>query len=342
MTPFRLPILFLFTLCFAVACSQPVPEETHFTGKTMGTTYNIKVPPNASVDENILHDQIKAALANVNALMSTYDPQSELSRFNQSRSQEPFAISPQTHLVIAEAIRLAGVTEGALDITIGPVVNLWGFGPDMRPEVIPTDETITEALSKTGIAQLQLTDRAVIKYHPELYVDLSTIAKGYGVDVIAELLQANGFTDYLVEIGGEMRVAGKKLNGQLWRIAIEKPVTEQRILQKVIEIGDNAIATSGDYRNYYEQDGVRYSHLIDPTTGKPIQHNLVSVTVVHPSTMTADGLATALAVMGAEKAKALAELNDWAVMLITKEGDEFVEWASSGFEQRVTVVEPTH
>ena len=143
---------------------------------------------------------------------------------------------------------------------------------------------------------------------------------------------------YLVEIGGEMRVAGSKLSGQEWRIAIEKPVSSERVMQNVIEIGDNAIATSGDYRNYYEQEGIRYSHLIDPSNGYPITHNLVSVSVIHPSAMTADGLATALNVMGTDKAKALAELNDIAVFMITKQGDEFVEWKSSAFEQRVNVV----
>lgn len=330
--------LILLTVVVLAACAPQPEQDIHLQGQTMGTTYNVKFPPHENLDTDALHAEIDELLVTVNKLMSTYDPESELSRFNQHESNQPFTISPQTQLVIAEALRLGELTQGALDVTIGPVVNLWGFGPQMRPEQVPSVEAIESARETTGLDKLRLADNAVIKYHPDLYVDLSTIAKGYGVDAVAELLQAKGLNDYLVEIGGEMRVSGQKISGQTWRIAIEKPVSQQRALQKVILIGNNGIATSGDYRNYYEQDGVRYSHLIDPSTGYPIQHNLVSVTVVHPSAMTADGLATALAVMGAKKAKALAELNDWAVILITKEQDAFIEWTSSGFDQRVTVV----
>lgn len=323
-----------------VGCVDRQPVEVHLQGTTMGTTYNVKFAPQEGVSTEAIHAEINAALVNVNALMSTYDPNSELSRFNQAPSHQPFSVSPQTRLVVDEALRLANVTQGALDITIGPVVNLWGFGPTQKPEVIPSDEQIIATLATTGVDKLEVLDDALIKSVDGLYVDLSTIAKGYGVDVIAELIEQKGIANYLVEIGGEMRVSGIKLNGQSWRIAIEKPVSKERALQKVIEIGDNAVATSGDYRNYYEQDGVRYSHLINPSTGKPIQHNLVSVTVVHPSAMTADGLATGLIVLGTEKAKALAELNDWSVILISKQGDDFVEWTSSRFEQHVTVVQP--
>ncbi|MDM7861478.1 FAD:protein FMN transferase [Alteromonas sp. ASW11-36] len=321
-------------------CAPQQPQEVHLQGATMGTSYNVKFAPSENVDPEDIHRQIDAALIRVNALMSTYDPNSELSKLNQHRSAEPFALSPETVAVLREAVRLHQVSDGALDITIGPVVNLWGFGPTQRPDVVPSDALIAETLATTGIDKIVLADNSIIKNEPNLYIDLSTIAKGYGVDVIAELLIAAGITEYLVEIGGEMRVAGNKMSGQPWRIAIEKPVSTERAVQSVIEIGNNAIATSGDYRNYYEQDGVRYSHLINPITGKPIQHNLVSVSVIHPSAMTADGLATALIVMGTEQAKAVAELNNIAVILISKSGNEFIQWTSSTFDQRVNVVTP--
>ena len=331
-----LPVVLL--LVWLTGCAERAPVEVHLQGATMGTTYNVKFAPSTSIDNADLHDQIDQALVRVNALMSTYDPKSELSLLNQHTSSEPYALSKETRLVIKEAIRLAKSTDGALDVTIGPVVNLWGFGPTKRPDVVPDPQVVADTLMKVGIDKVELTDDAIIKYEPELFIDLSTIAKGYGVDAVSELLEANGLTDYLVEIGGEMRVAGNKLNGKPWAIAIEKPVSNERAWQSVIEVGNNAVATSGDYRNYYEQDGIRYSHLIDPTNGYPIKHNLVSVSVIHPSAMTADGLATALNVMGTDKAKAYAELNDIAVLLIAKQGDEFVEWQSSAFEQRVKVV----
>jgi thiamine biosynthesis lipoprotein len=187
-----------------------------------------------------------------------------------------------------------------------------------------------------GVDKFTLNAGVVIKSNSKVYIDLSTIAKGYGVDVVADILERNQIQNYLVEIGGEMRVSGTKPMGVEWRIAIEKPTVGERAIQQIISIGDNAIATSGDYRNYFEQDGVRYSHLIEPTTGYPISHNLVSVTVIHPSSMTADGLATALNVMGTEKAKEIALRNNIAVFMVLKENGIFVEYFSPAFEERVT------
>ena len=207
----------------------------------------------------------------------------------------------------------------------------------MRPETIPSEEDVAAVREYVGLDKLQVQGNALVKGHPQLYVDLSTIAKGYGVDVVADLLEENGIHNYLVEIGGEMRVKGEKGDGSPWLIAIEKPVSNQRAVQKVVSIGENAIATSGDYRNYYEQDGTRYSHLIDPRTGKPIQHNTVAVTVVHKSSMTADGLATAFNVMGWEDAIEVAEANDIAVFIIRRKDKDFEEYTSPAFEELVTV-----
>jgi len=330
--------LMIFAVIGVLIFNKREPAEVHLQGSTMGTTYNVKYSPTEAIDDVVMHQRIDEILIRVNQLMSTYDPESELSRFNQFLSTEPFPLSMETLFVMQEAKRLSGLTQGALDVTIGPVVNLWGFGPTKRPEVIPTEDQIQNALNQVGIDKLVLEHNTASKLNPELYVDLSTIAKGYAVDAVVEALTEQGVSSYLVEIGGEMSVAGTKLNGQRWRIAIEKPVTNGRILQRVIEIGDKGIATSGDYRNYYEQNGVRYSHLIDPLNGMPVNHNLVSVTVVHPSTMTADGLATALMITGADEAKTIAEHNELAVLLITMQEGEYVEWVSSQFEQWVTTI----
>jgi FAD:protein FMN transferase len=318
-------------LLLLVACTQ-APVESVLHGRTMGTTYNIKFVNSAGLDEAHLQQQIDSKLEHVNALMSTYDPQSELSRFNQWQSTEPFPLSDETLLVMREAKRLGELSGGLLDVTVGPLVNLWGFGPQARPEKIPSPQQIEAVQAAIGLDKLVLDKNSARKLQPDLYVDLSTIAKGYGVDVVADFMQEQGIEHYLVEIGGEMRLKGVKASSQPWRVAIEKPISTERAVQQIITVGDNALATSGDYRNYYEQDGVRYSHLIDPSTGYPIQHNLVSVTVVHPSSMIADGLATALNIMGPERGLAFAEQHNLAVMLITREKDGFKAYNTREFE----------
>lgn len=324
-------IFALFMLVCLLAGCTDTPEEIYLSGHTMGTTYNIKFVAEGDVDAETLHNEVDVLLVKINKLMSTYDPDSELSHFNQWQSTKPFTLSQETLFVLREAKRLGSMSHGVLDVTVGPLVNLWGFGPKAKPDKRPSAQVVSEVKKRIGLDKLILLEGAARKTQTDLYVDLSTIAKGYGVDKVAELLEQSHISNYLVEIGGEMRVAGHKSSGERWRIAVEKPVSNERSVQEIISIGDNAIATSGDYRNYYEEQGVRYSHLIDPRTGSPIQHNLVAVTVVHPSSMTADGLATALIVMGKDGALALAEQNALAVLLITKENGEFKEYTTAQF-----------
>jgi thiamine biosynthesis lipoprotein len=209
---------------------------------------------------------------------------------------------------------------------------LWGFGPNARPVKVPTDELIKSTKNRIGLDKLLLLSGAAKKLEPELYVDLSTIAKGYGVDEVADLLESYGINNYLAEIGGEMRLSGNKGDDQPWVIAVEKPITTERAVQRFLSIGNNAIATSGDYRNFYEENGVRYSHLIDPKSGYPIQHSLVAVTVVHPSCMVADGLATAINVMGVERGLAFANRLKVAALLISNENGKFKEYNTAEFE----------
>jgi thiamine biosynthesis lipoprotein len=329
-------ILVLVTLLL-VGCSQPEPngaQELLMSGRTMGTTYHIKFV--ADYDEQAqqaLQQQIDLLLQQINQQMSTYIPDSELSQFNELQSTSPVQISDGLRDVIAESIRLGQLSNGLLDITVGPLVNLWGFGPTHRPDVVPTEAELQQTKAKTGLKYLKLQGNQLQKLIPELYVDLSTTAKGYGVDKVAGLLESRNIHQYLVEIGGEMRVKGKKLNGQPWRIAIEKPVTSGRAIQQIITPFDHAVATSGDYRNYFEENGERFSHIIDPTTGKPIHHKLVSVTVIDDSCMTADGLATMFMVMGTEKALAFASAHDMAILTITKTEDGFKQQTTVKFNQ---------
>jgi thiamine biosynthesis lipoprotein len=313
------------------------------SGETMGTSYSVKYLnlDGASTDLSASQMQTKIdnLLIDINQKMSTYIADSELSLLNKAPANVAYPISNETAYVIREALSLHAISNGMLDITVGPLVNQWGFGPSLRANKVPSSESLAKTMEHVGVDKFALVENSVLKSHSKVYIDLSTIAKGYGVDELADLLESEGLRNYLVEIGGEMRVAGIKLNGEKWLIAIEKPISGERAIQTIISIGDNAIATSGDYRNYFEEDGIRYSHLIDPTTGYPIQHNLVAVTVVAPTSIRADGLATALMVMGPLASRDLVEREDIAALFITKEGDQFVEYKSPEFLKRVEIIE---
>ncbi|EKO3392045.1 FAD:protein FMN transferase [Vibrio fluvialis] len=322
----------LASLLLLAGCEQP-PQQVHLSGPTMGTSYNIKyLQQDGLPSSDDLHKEIDRLLEEVNDQMSTYRKDSELSRFNQYQGIDPFEVSKQTATVVREAIRLNGLTEGALDVTVGPLVNLWGFGPEARPEVVPTDAELAERKANTGIHHLSVEGNKLSKDLPHLYVDLSTIAKGWGVDVVANYIESQGIHNYMVEVGGEIRLKGLNRDGVPWRIAVEKPTVDERSIQEIIEPGDMAIATSGDYRNYFERDGVRYSHIINPQTGRPIHNRVVSVTVLDKSCMTADGLATGLMVLGDEKGIEIAEQNHIPVFMIVKTDDGFKEIASSAFK----------
>ncbi|MEC4728554.1 FAD:protein FMN transferase [Shewanella sp. D64] len=324
-------LAFIGLTFFVLGCSNPA-EIISLSGNTMGTTYHIKVVPNEHLPEaNLLQAEIDLALEKVNDQMSTYRPDSELSLFNSTGFEETVTVSADMATVIKEGIHLYQVTDGALDITLGPLVNLWGFGPDKRPTEIPSKEVVAEAKARTGIEYLSVDGNRLGKTKGDLYVDLSSIAKGFGVDVIARILDQYHVTGYLVEIGGELSVFGDKMDGSAWRVAIEQPDVDDREVQQVIAPGNMAIATSGDYRNYYEEDGRQFSHLIDPRTGYPIDHRLASVTVLHKECMIADGYATAMMVLGTEASLELAQREGLAIMLIEKQDTGFKVFYSDAF-----------
>lgn len=320
----------LAALCLAAfaACSCGPAEERSkahaFQGSTMGTTYTVKVVEpglGESRVEEIRH-LIDERLEEVNQKMSHYKEDSELSRFNQLRESTPFPVSPETFEVFRRAIEISRLSNGAFDITVGPLVDAWGFGPGDRPEQIPSEEQIEVLRQQTGYEKLELDPDAlsVRKTEPQVRCDLSAIAKGYGVDRVADALAAEGFENFMVEVGGEVRTDGVNDSGQPWRIGVERPVTTGRVIERVISLSGWALATSGDYRNYYEIDGVRYSHMIDPRTGRPIAHRLASVSVVDETCTRADGFATALLVLGPEEGYSLAVQEDLAVLFLVHEG----------------------
>lgn len=309
------------------------PEQVNLDGKTMGTSYSIRyVAGDGTPSAREMQAEIDKRLEQVNDQMSTYRPDSELSRFNASRTvNAPFPVSPATIEVVLEALRINRVTDGALDVTVGPLVNLWGFGPEGRPDNVPSAAELERRRAWIGADKLSVQGNALVKSIPELYVDLSSIAKGYGVDVIAEYLQSQQVKNYMVDIGGEVRTRGHNGEQKPWRIAIERPTAGVQQAQLVIQPGEMSIATSGDYRNYFEQNGTRYSHTIDPVTGRPIYHRLVSITVLSPACMTADGLSTGLNVLGPERGMALANQLGIPVFMIVKTADGFEERYSDAF-----------
>lgn len=336
----------LFSL-FLTACDKS-PEQIALEGKTMGTTYHIKYINDGKVQNlpapETVKKQLDELLLDVNSQMSTYQKDSQISQFNQLKEvNKPFPISNGFEAVVGEAIRLNSVTEGALDITVGPLVNLWGFGPDKRLNKVPSAEQIAEKSQAVGLDKLVLnastkSDAPTLsKKDPNVYIDLSSIAKGFGVDVITSHLNQLGLEHYLVEIGGEVFGKGKNLQGNAWQIAIEKPEFEQgKTSQIVVPLNNLGMATSGNYRNYFEDEqGNRFSHIIDPKKLAPISHNLASITVFAPTTMTADGLSTGLFVLGPEKALEVAEREKLAIFMIIKNGQNFETKASSAFEQLI-------
>lgn len=304
-----------------------------FDGATMGTYYSVKSVVPDSVDKRAVGEGIRETVERIDGLMSTYKPDSELSRFNRAPVGVWFPISRESAEVIGLAQQVSGISDGDFDITVGPLVNLWGFGPDPSNDRIPSDEAIAAAREEVGYRKLELRrgHKPALRKSGPLYVDLSAVAKGYAVDKVAEFLESERVTNYLVDIGGEMRVAGVKEGGVPWRVAIQSPAGGEE-MARVLVLEDLGVATSGDYRNYFEVDGVRYSHTIDPRTGRPIRHNLASVTVLDRSAARADALATALDVMGPERGMALAQRIGLPVLLITKEQDGFREHASAAFE----------
>lgn len=337
----RQPLLItLALLCVATlsACGDRDAALIELSGATMGTRYSVKIAGELPPEQREpLAADIEDALARINGAMSTYDPDSELSRFNASQSTEWIEISSNTGAVLAEALRISRQTRGAFDVTVGPAVNLWGFGPDTTTATVPAASKVEAVRRRIGFSLLMLRDSppALRKARPDVYVDLSGIAKGYAVDQIAGLLDQRGIARYLVEIGGELRARGASSRGDAWRVAVEKPASNERSVQRVLPVHNTGLATSGNYRNYFERDAVRYSHTIDPRTARPVTHTQVSVTVLHASAMTADALATAFSVMGTTQGLELAERNRIAALFIDADGDTLTEVASSAFNQQV-------
>ena len=335
-------------LLAACACVPPDPGAAvvELAGPTMGTTWAVRVVtadawPRAERDR--VAGEIQAVLDDVESKMSHYDPSSELSRFNRGRTTRPFPVSAETFEVFRQARRLAELTAGALDVTVAPLVNAWGFGP-VEPERFPPDaDRLSRALEHVGYAGIELDEAAstLRKADPAIEVDLSAVAKGYGVDLVAAALRGEGLERYLVEVGGEIVAAGANHLDRPWRIGIESPAAGGGI-QRVVPLRDRAMATSGDYRNRREVEGGWVSHTIDPRTGRPVEHRLASVSVVADRCVVADGLATALEVLGPDDGYALAVERGWAALFLVRGDDGAItEHATPAFSALPAPSPPT-
>jgi thiamine biosynthesis lipoprotein len=308
-------------------------------GGTMGTGYSIKIT--GKIRKSQLADiklQIENTLRETNRQMSTWDPESEISRFNHFQSLEPFQCSEEFATVVRTALGVSEQSGGAFDPTLQPLLNLWGFGSEAKESHVPAPEAIAAIRENTGWEKLRVDDSSRLwKTVPALSLALGGIAKGYGVDAVGQVLDDAGLENWFVEIGGEVTARGVNGDGVPWKIGIQFPTTNpmDMSLQGIVRVSNGAIATSGDYRNYIQEDGVIYSHILDPRTGRAVRSSTASVTISAPTCMQADALATALFVMGPDEGLELIEQIDHveALFLIRTEDGEILEKFSSGFKE---------
>jgi FAD:protein FMN transferase len=326
---------FVLAFCCLVACGNP-GRPVQMGGSVFGTSWSLTYlgAPDTIRPEQVRGD-IEAAFARVNKSMNHYDETSLISAFNAAPAGVVFEVDWDFTYVLKAALTLSGVTAGAYDVTVSPLSDLWGFGPD-GPRRFPESQEVEQAMAKVGLRHLewQPGTRSLEKRVPDVALDFSSLAKGYAVDLAADALDDLGVADFMLEVGGEVRVQGNSPRGDAWRIAIERPEHGVRGgIQAALTVSEAAIATSGDYRNFFEHNGQRYSHLIDPRSGYPVQHDVVSVTVVHGSAMMADAWATALTVVGSSEAMALAESRGLAVYLLKRSGEDVAVLRSPAMKQ---------
>lgn len=327
-----------FCLLICLACKTSAAEAVDsqmFTGKTMGTTYHIKVVMQNNKKTEVLNKLIEDKLKQVNQSMSVYSKSSEISLFNQSDQLTLFKISSAFYEVMLTAQKLYQITGGAWDGTVKPLVDLWGFGTKKEITSLPSAIIIRNYLENIGFDQIIIKDKSLQKQNSKITLDLGSIAKGFGVDAVARLLKENGYTNFLVEIGGEVVSSGQKISGKPWMVGISKPDKGENpnVVYLSLPLRDKALATSGDYRNFAIIDGKSYSHIIDPATGYPVDNGVVSASVISDTCTFADGLATALMVMGHEKGIKLVNSLDNTDCLIVVRGKDgnFTDYKSTNF-----------
>jgi FAD:protein FMN transferase len=315
----------------AVAACKPGAEVVRLSGQTMGTTWNIAaVDHGRSVDAAGLATQVELALADVTRAMSNWDQGSELSRLNAAAAGDVLPLSPGMQQVLAAAASVHAASEGRFDVTAGALIDLWGFGAADVPQRLPQDAELAAVMDVVGQGRmLALRDGHLVKAATGTSIYLAAIGKGHGVDRVAEVLRASGLEDFMIEIGGDLYASGRNGNGTPWQIGVEVPLAGASGVHRLLGVSGKGMATSGDYRNFFEHDGQRYSHIIDPTTGRPITHATVSASVLAEDAMLADAWATAMLVLGRARGMEIAEAEGLAVLFIETSDDGLVTSESS-------------
>jgi FAD:protein FMN transferase len=329
------------SLALAACASGPAnsPGETLISGQTMGSAWTAKLAGPLPVSVEELRAGAQAQFDAVNLALSTYRPDSDLSRFNADDSGDWVVVSGELGEVLAYALSLAEASGGAYDVTVGPLVNLWGFGPDPSTNHVPDAAAIDAARARVGWrgVEVDLANHRARK-RPGMRVDLSSLGKGRGVDRVAEYLDAKGVAHYLIDLSGKLRARGRNARGAPWRVAVERPAADVTsvvpdVEPAVVELHDESVATAGDYRRFFESGGKHYSHIIDPRTGFPVTHSTVSATAISFQCMQADALATVMMVMPPAKAMALAERERLRVLLITHVEARYQVQRSAGWNK---------
>ncbi len=330
-------VLFALALCLA-CCELPAQASTDtlhsFSGITMGAIeWKVSVVLGEGQEPETIEKAVVAAMEGVNQRLSTWLPDSEITRFNQSTSTDWFAVSADTAEVVQRALEICRLSDGAFDITVKPLVELWNFGAGRGEFRIPADEEIEALLGRIGWEKLEvrLDPPALRKTDPAVQIDLSSVGEGRAVDLVIRELKAASVGAWFVDIGGEIAARGNKPDGSIWRIGIERPVDDRREVERVISLDGQAMATSGDNRNVAVVDGVRYSHIISPRTGRPVTHNLASVSVIADDCLTADAAATAFLASGPERVNELARALGVELLTFERHDGGFRAVATSGF-----------
>ncbi len=328
---FRLQTLLAILMTSVLTSNSLADEPLRISGQTMGSYYAIVIDSPGAADGDQIQAEVEKRLAEITQQMSNWDDESEISRFNRSTSVDWIPVGKDFATVVTEAKRLHTATEGAIDITVTPLIDAWGFGKT-KQRVIPTDAQIQEALKRVSMrhVDVRMEPPAIRKSLPQVMLNVSSLAPGYATDEVCGILNARGLKSHVVDVGGENRAGLAKANGDAWRLGVESPLTG---MHKIVELTDQAIATSGDYRNFFVFQGKKYAHILDPKTGRPVENPPASVSVIHKSCMTADGLATAMMVLGAKDGMKVAQQSGVDVMFLDVDANGMLVEKSSGVFQ---------
>ena len=332
--PFNFFFIFIFFITFS--CSKNQNYNAQIKGNTMGTYYFIEV---VEVSSKLHIDKIKIEIEDTlkmaNKILSNWDNNSEISKINKNKTTMPIKLSNELNKVFKTANKINIKSNGFFDLTLDPIIDIWGFGYESKKlETIPSDEQIKNALSLVGqqsLLKFNFDNNELTKKNKNLKINLSSIGKGFGIDLIGKKLDQLGIDNYIINIGGDILTKGHNKKNEDWIIGVENPNLKEKLIKEIVNLTDKGLATSGDYKNFFTKNGKKYSHIINPNTGKPITHSTKSVTVIHKNSMKADGWATALLALGSVDGLKIAEKEKIAVLFIDNIDNKLIKFESNAF-----------